>query len=94
MKAIWNNQVIAASYDIVVVEENPYFPLSSVNKQFLIESNTETICPWKGTASYFSIKIGDNINEDAAWYYKNPNEAAKEIENRIAFWKGVKVERA
>lgn len=91
MKAIWNNQVIAASDDIIVVEENPYFPLSSVNKQFLIESNTETICPWKGTASYFSIKIGDNINEDAAWYCKNPNEAAKEIENRIAFWKGVRI---
>lgn len=91
MKAIWNNQIIAESNDTLVVEGNHYFPKDSVNKEFLIESDTHTTCPWKGEASYYSIKVDDKINKDAAWYYPEPKEAAQEITGHVAFWRGVEV---
>ncbi|MDZ7764600.1 MAG: DUF427 domain-containing protein [Melioribacteraceae bacterium] len=91
MKAIWNNQVIAEGNDTLVVEGNHYFPKDSVNKEFLIESDTHTTCPWKGEASYYSIKVDDKINKDAAWYYPEPKEAAQEITGHVAFWRGVEV---
>ncbi len=91
MKAIWNKQLIAESEDIVNVEGNSYFPLESVNKEFLIQSDTETVCPWKGTASYYSLKVGGALNQDAAWYYPEPKPRAEEIKGRVAFWKGVEV---
>ena len=93
MKAIWNNQIIAESDDTEVIEGNHYFPMESVKKEFLVESKTSTVCPWKGTASYFSLKVNDKLNEDAAWYYSEPMDAAKQIKNRIAFWKGVEVSK-
>ena len=91
MKAFWNNELIAASDDIEMVEGNAYFPETSVNKNYLKPSNTQTICPWKGTASYYNIEVNGEINHDAAWYYANPSEKARNIINRIAFWKGVKI---
>jgi uncharacterized protein (DUF427 family) len=91
MKAIWNETVIAESDDTVVVEGNHYFPRESVNDELLIDSSTTSVCPWKGTAHYFSIKTGDQVNEDAAWYYPETKEAASAIRARIAFWKGVEV---
>lgn len=93
MKAIWNNQVIAESDNTVVVEGNHYFPPDAVKKQFLKSSGTHSTCPWKGKASYYSIDVEGNVNEDAAWYYPEPKEAAKQIKDHIAFWKGVKVEQ-
>lgn len=93
MKAIWNNQVIAESNDTVVVERNHYFPAESVHKEYLKSSDTHTVCPWKGTASYYSIEVDGKTNSDAAWYYPEPKEAAKEIKGRIAFWRGVVVEK-
>lgn len=92
MKAIWNNQTIAESNETIVVENNHYFPTDSVKSEFFVESNTHTTCAWKGKASYKSIKVNDKINEDAAWYYPDPKDAAKEIKGYYAFWKGVKVE--
>lgn len=92
MKAIWNNQVIAESNQTVQVEGNHYFPLDSVKEAFLKPSDTHTICPWKGTASYYTLKVGESENKDAAWFYPEPKAAAKEIKNHIAFWKGVKIE--
>lgn len=92
MKAIWNNEVIAESNDTVVVEGNHYFPPQSVNKAYLLSSNTHSTCPWKGNASYYSIKVNNEINEDAAWYYPQPKEAASEIKDHVAFWRGVKIE--
>lgn len=92
MKAIWNNEVIAESNDTVVVEGNHYFPPQSVNKAYLMPSNTHSTCPWKGNASYYSIKVNNEINEDAAWYYPQPKEAASEIKDHVAFWRGVKIE--
>ncbi|GIW34087.1 DUF427 domain-containing protein [Meiothermus sp.] len=92
MKAIWNGRVIAESNDTVVVEGNHYFPAESVKREFLRESSTHTTCPWKGVASYYSLEVDGQINKDAAWYYPEPKEAAKQIRGRIAFWKGVRVE--
>jgi uncharacterized protein (DUF427 family) len=92
MKASWNNRIIAESSETEVVEGNHYFPMASINKDFLVSSKTRTTCPWKGEASYFSLKVDGEINQDAAWYYVEPKEAAKQIKDRVAFWKGVKVE--
>lgn len=93
MKAIWNNQIIAESDDIVNVEGNSYFPVESVKKEYLRETQTHTVCPWKGAASYFDLEVDGNINKDAAWYYPEPRELAKGIKGRVAFWKGVKIEK-
>lgn len=91
MKAIWNGQVIAESDDTVLVEGNHYFPGSAVKKEFLVSSNHRTSCPWKGQARYWSLLVNGELNPEAAWYYAEPSEAAAQIKDRIAFWKGVKV---
>ena len=90
-KAIWNDEIIAESDDTVVVEGNTYFPRSSVREDVLRPSDTHTVCPWKGTASYFSLEVDGRTNADAAWYYREPKDAAAEITGRVAFWKGVEV---
>ena len=94
MKATWNNEVIALSDDTVVVEGNHYFPSDSANKEYLQPSSTHTICPWKGEASYYNIVVNGETNKDAAWYYAEPKDAAAEIKDRIAFWRGVKVDES
>ncbi len=91
VKAIWNGVVVAESDDTVVVEGNHYFPKNAVKAELLKPSATTSFCPWKGTASYYSIATPDGINTDAAWFYDTPKPAAAEIAGRIAFWKGVKV---
>ncbi|HEY8928388.1 MAG TPA: DUF427 domain-containing protein [Mucilaginibacter sp.] len=91
MKAIWNNQVIAESNDTIVVENNHYFPLESVNKEYLVNTDTHTTCPWKGLASYYTLNVDGKENRDAAWFYPTPKPAAENITNYVAFWKGVKV---
>jgi uncharacterized protein (DUF427 family) len=91
-KASWNGAVIAESNECVVVESNQYFPPTAVRRELLKESSTHTVCPWKGTASYYDVVVDGETNKDAAWYYPQPKDAAKEIKDHIAFWKGVKVE--
>ena len=91
MKAIWNNQVIAESDDTVVVENNHYFPKDSIKAEFFKDSATHTVCPWKGTASYYSLEVDGAENADAAWYYPETSELAKNIKDYVAFWKGVQV---
>lgn len=91
MKAVWNNTVIAESHDTVVVEGNHYFPPDSLQMQYFESSATTSVCPWKGTASYYSIKVDDQTNADAAWYYPETKSAADNIRGRVAFWKGVQV---
>lgn len=91
MKAIWNNAILAESDDTVVVEGNHYFPENSINKEFFAPSATHTVCRWKGTASYYDVVVGGATNRDAAWFYPETKPEAKEIENRVAFWKGVRV---
>ena len=90
-KAIWNGQVLAESDDLVRVEGNYYFPISSIQSDLFQETDTQTICPWKGTASYYSITVDGQTNEDAAWYYPEPKPAASQVKDRVAFWKGVEV---
>jgi uncharacterized protein (DUF427 family) len=92
MKAIWNEQVVAESSATVVVEGNHYFPADSVKREFFQPSSTHTSCPWKGEASYYTLAVDGKTNVDAAWYYPQPKDAAKEIAGHVAFWKGVKVE--
>lgn len=91
VKAVWNNMVIAESDDTVVVEGNHYFPAAAIAPGVLRPSSTQTTCPWKGTAHYYTVVAGGKENADAAWYYPDPKPAADEIRGRIAFWKGVKV---
>ena len=91
MKAIWKGAVIAESDDTVIVEGNHYFPAAAVKSQYLLPSNTKTMCSWKGQASYHTLFVNGDANPDAAWYYADPKEAAANIKGRIAFWKGVQV---
>ena len=89
--ATWNGTVVAESEDTVVVEGNHYFPRESVRADVLRESDATSVCPWKGTASYYSLEVDGAQNPDAAWYYPTPQDEAKQITDRIAFWKGVEV---
>lgn len=92
MRAVWNGTVIAESDDTVVVEGNHYFPADSVDQGVLRPSSTTSVCPWKGTASYYTLEVDGAQNTDAAWFYPEPKDAAREITGRLAFWKGVTVE--
>jgi uncharacterized protein (DUF427 family) len=92
MKAIWHGAVLAESDETVVVEGNHYFPVDSINREHFRESETHTECHWKGTASYYDLVVGGEVNKDAAWFYPEPKDAAKEIKDRVAFWRGVKVD--
>jgi uncharacterized protein (DUF427 family) len=90
-KAEWNGTVIAESDDTVVVEGNHYFPPASVRSELLQPSANTTFCPWKGTASYYSVAVDGEVNADAAWYYREPKDAAAQIKDHVAFWRGVTV---
>lgn len=96
-KATWNGQVLAESDQTIRIEGNHYFPPESVNKEFFTPSETHTICPWKGVASYYNVVIGDDVNDDAAWYYPVPKDGSikrvgKDFSNYVAFWHGVEVQ--
>ena len=91
-KAIWKGAILAKSDHTEVVEGNQYFPPDSINRAYLQESSTHTTCPWKGTANYYNIVVNGEENKDAAWYYPETKERAKQIEGYVAFWRGVKVE--
>ncbi|MEO1247412.1 MAG: DUF427 domain-containing protein [Pseudomonadota bacterium] len=91
MKAHWNGKLIAESDDTLVVENNHYFPPESVDASVLVESGHTSVCPWKGTANYYSLQVDGQTNDNAAWYYAEPKEAASQIKGRVAFWKGVTV---
>lgn len=90
-KAIWNGIVLAESDDLVRLEGNYYFPVSSLNMEYFKNSETHTTCPWKGLASYYTVDANGSENPDAAWFYPTPSDASKAIKDRVAFWKGVEV---
>lgn len=92
MKATWNNATLAESDQTIVIEGNHYFPPDAIKKEHYQPSDTHTICPWKGEASYYNVVVEGEVNKDAAWYYPEPKAAAAEIKDHVAFWKGVKVE--
>lgn len=91
MKAIWNDVVVAESADIVVVEGNHYFPMDSLNQEFIRPSQNRSTCSWKGEASYLSLEVHGELNADAVWYYPDPMPAAAPVKGRVAFWRGVRV---
>lgn len=88
MTAIWNGVVLAESDDTVVVEGNHYFPEESLDRRYVVASDTHTSCPWKGRASYYSVVVDGKRKEDAVWYYADPSPAAKMVRGRVAFWRG------
>ena len=92
-RAVWNGAVAAASDDTIVVEGNHYFPPDSVREEYLVDNTQHTVCPWKGTASYYDVAVDGDVNRAAAWYYPTPSQAASEIAGYVAFWRGVHVER-
>jgi uncharacterized protein (DUF427 family) len=92
VRALWNDAVIAESDVTKVVEGNHYFPADSVRPELLVPSETTTVCPWKGTASYYTLSVNGKENPDAAWYYPAPKDAAAEIKDHVAFWRGVTIE--
>lgn len=91
-RAVWNGKVLAESDDTVVVEGNHYFPPESVNREYFTASGKTTVCGWKGTANYYDVEVGNDTNPAAAWFYATPSDAASEIRDHVAFWRGVKVE--
>lgn len=91
MKAIWNDTVIAESDETLIIENNHYFPPNSIHTEYFVDSDHTTTCPWKGLANYKSIKVDNQINENAAWYYSSPKDAAEAIKGYFAFWNGVKI---
>lgn len=92
-RATWNGATLAESERYELVEGNVYFPPEAVNQSYLRESDTHTVCPWKGVASYYTVEVDGARNPDAAWYYPDPKDAAANIRGHVAFWKGVRVER-
>ncbi len=92
MKATWNGTVIAQSDDIVTVEGNAYFPAAALDRTYVVDSDTHTTCHWKGVASYYTLDVDGKKNPDAVWYYPTPKAGAEQVKDRVAFWKGVKVE--
>jgi uncharacterized protein (DUF427 family) len=92
-KATWEGAVLAESNHTVEVEGNQYFPSDAVRKEYFQPSKEHSVCPWKGTASYYDIEVNGKRNAGAAWFYPEPKEAAKQIKDHVAFWKGVKVEK-
>lgn len=92
-RATWNGAVLAESDRFEEVEGNVYVPREAIRREYFSESSTHTVCPWKGTASYYSVTVDGETNADAAWYYPEPRDAAANIRDHVAFWKGVRVER-
>ena len=91
-QAIWNDTVLAESDDTVVVEGNHYFPREALSAEHFAPSETTSWCPWKGTASYYTVRVNGDENPDAAWYYPDPKQKAASIKDLVAFWNGVRVE--
>lgn len=94
VRAVWNGAVLAESDDTVVLEGNHYFPRDSLRQEYFLSSSHASVCPWKGKASYLTVEVDGQRNEAAAWFYPSPSPAARKIKNRVAFWRGVKVEKA
>ena len=91
MKAIWNGQLLAESNETINIEGNHYFPQDSINSDLFKSSETQTVCHWKGAASYYTIEVDGEVNQDAAWYYPDPSNLAAGIKDHVAFWRGVEI---
>jgi uncharacterized protein (DUF427 family) len=92
MRAVWNGTVLAEAPRTVRVEGNHYFPPKSVHREYLVDSPGRSVCPWKGLAHYYSVRVDDRVNPNAAWYYPRPSPLARRIKDHVAFWNSVTVE--
>lgn len=92
IRAVWNGAVLAEAAETVRLEGNHYFPTDSLRREYFSDSATTTVCPWKGTAHYYTVTVDGDVNADAAWYYPQPRAQAAQIKDHVAFWKGVQVE--
>jgi uncharacterized protein (DUF427 family) len=93
-QAVWHDTVLAETDDVVTVEGNLYFPASALRREYLSQSDTTSVCPWKGTASYYSVTVDGDTNTDAVWYYPSPKEGAEQVQDRVAFWNGIEIRQA
>lgn len=93
-RAVFNDEVIADSDDVVLVEGNAYFPLSTVRADVLQRSPMKSLCFWKGVASYYNLELNGVRERGAAWTYRHPSPLARSIKDRVAFWGSVQVETA
>ncbi len=94
VRAVWNGVVLAESDQTRVVEGNHYFPPDAINKEYFQQNSRNTVCPWKGVASYYDVEVDGKVNRSAAWFYPEPSQAAEQIRDYVAFWNGVRVEKA
>jgi uncharacterized protein (DUF427 family) len=92
IRAVWNGTVVAEAPRTVRVEGNHYFPPDTIRHEFLVDSATKSVCPWKGRARYYTLAVNGEVNPDAAWYYPKPSPLARRIKDHVAFWNGVDVE--
>lgn len=99
MKAAWNNHIIAQApkESLIKIEGNWYFPPDSLKKEYIKNSDTHTTCFWKGEASYYSLAVDGQENQDAVWYYPTPKEGSiervgRDFTNYVAFWHGVEIQ--
>ena len=63
-----------------------YLPKTDVRMDLLMPSDTEMQCPYKGTASYYSVRSGSALVRDIAWYYRRPILECSKIENLVCFF--------
>ena len=89
--ATFNGKVIAQSDDTTFVEGNHYFPLSTLDQTVVKETDLHTVCPWKGTASYFTLEVDGQVVENAAWFYPETKAGAEQVADRVAFYSSVTV---
>lgn len=91
MQARWKSVVLAESNDTVQVEGNSYFPPDSIRRELFSKSRLHTVCPWKGIASHYTVKVDGQQYPNAAWYYPHPLPPARRLKNYVAFYPGVEV---
>ncbi len=91
-RAIWEGVELARSDRCVVVEGNQYFPPDAIHREYFQPSELTTVCAWKGVAHYYTIEVNGKTNPNAAWYYPEPRQAAAQIKDHVAFWRGVRIE--
>ncbi|MBD3882737.1 DUF427 domain-containing protein [Phormidium tenue FACHB-886] len=91
IQIVFNGEVIADTQRAKRVLETShppvyYIPLEDIKQEYLIRTNRSTFCEWKGQAAYYTLKVGDRIAENVAWFYPNPTPTFSDIENYVAFY--------